>query len=225
MNQESTYTRIERSLFKDKADAARILSPRELEIKTRMMLCVSRLMDNPMLEDAELVNFLLHGCAGQAAPVSKSQAYRDLAMIRRLVGNIQLAAKSWYRYMIVEGAKKAYEVAIANNDAKGAAAALDKLGKYTRCDKEDDQFDYSQMIPPSFEPSDDVTLLDGLEPVDNLEEKRRQLRTYFKGEAEEATVVENEKLKMKNDDGDTAESPEEILQPDATPADGRLGAR
>ena len=215
MNPENTYTRIERSLFKDKADAARTLSPRELEIKTRMMLCVSRLMDNPMLEDAELVNFL------------KSQAYRDLAMIRRLVGNIQLAAKSWYRYMIVEGAKKAYEVAIANNDAKGAAAALDKLGKYTRCDKEDDQFDYSKMIPPSFEPTDDVTLLDGLEPVDNLEEKRRQLRTYFKGEAEDAAIIENEKLKMKNedDDGDTAESPEEILQPDATPADGHLGAR
>ena len=227
MNQESTYTRIERSLFKDKAEAARTLSPRELEIKTRMMLCVSKLMDNPMLEDAELVNFLLHGCAGQAAPVSKSQAYRDLAMIRRLVGNIQLAAKSWYRYMIVEGAKKAYEVAIANNDAKGAAAALDKLGKYTRCDKEDDQFDYSKMIPPSFEPSDDVTLLDGLEPVDNLEEKRRQLRTYFKGEAEEASIIENEELKMKNDDddGDTTGQYEEVLQPDAAAADGRLGAR
>ena len=227
MNQESTYTRIERSLFKDKAEAARTLSPRELEIKTRMMLCVSRLMDNPMLEDAELVNFLLHGCAGQAEPVGKSQAYRDLAMIRRLVGNIQLAAKSWYRYMIVEGAKKAYEVAIANNDAKGAAAALDKLGKYTRCDKEDDQFDYSQMIPPSFEPSDDVTLLDGLEPVDNLEEKRRQLRTYFKGEAEDAAIIENEKLKMKNedDDGNETGDPEEILQPDAAAADGRLGTR
>ena len=227
MNPETTYTRIERSLFKDKEEAARTLSPRELEIKTRMMLCVSRLMDNPMLEDAELVNFLLHGCAGQAAPVSKSQAYRDLAMIRRLVGNIQLAAKSWYRYMIVEGAKKAYEVAIANNDAKGAAAALDKLGKYTRCDKEDDQFDYSKMIPPSFEPTDDVTLLDGLEPVDNLEEKRRQLRTYFKGEAEEASIIENEELKMKNDDddGDTTGQYEEVLQPDATPADGHLGAR
>lgn len=201
MNQESTYTRIERSLFKDKEQAARTLSPRELEIKTRLMLCVSRLMDDPMTEDAELVNFLLHGCAGQAGPVSKSQAYRDLAMVRRLVGNIQLAAKSWYRYMIVEGAKKAYEVAINNNDAKGAAAALDKLGKYTRCDKEDDTFDYSQMVPPSFEPTDDVTLLDGLEPVDNLEEKRKMLRQYFKGEAEEAQIMKNEEpLEMKNDE-------------------------
>ena len=195
MNPDTTYTRIERSLFKDKADAARTLSPRELEIKTRMMLCVSRLMDNPMLEDAELVNFLLHGCAGQAEPVGKSQAYRDLAMIRRLVGNIQLAAKSWYRYMIVEGAKRAYEVAIANNDAKGAAAALDKIGKYTRCDKEDDTFDYSKMLPPNFEPTDD-----------------------------DAAIIDNGQLTMDND-GNTENHPEEVLQPDATPADGRLGAR
>lgn len=192
MKEDTTYDRIERSLFKDKEEAARTLSVREQEIKRRMMLCVSKKMDDPLVEDTELVNFLIHGCAGQADPVSKSQAYRDIAMMNRLVGNIQLAAKSWYRYMIVEGAKKAYAVAINNNDAKGAAAALDKIGKYTRCDKEDDAFDYSQMIPPSFEPSDDITLVEGLEAVDNVEEKRRQLRAYFKGQAEEATVMKNE---------------------------------
>ena len=192
MKEDTTYDRIERSLFKDKEEAARTLSAREQEIKLRMMLCVSKRMDDPLIEDTELVNFLIHGCAGQADPVSKSQAYRDIAMMNRLVGNIQLAAKSWYRYMIVEGAKKAYAVAINNNDAKGAAAALDKIGKYTRCDKEDDAFDYSQMIPPSFEPSDDITLVEGLEAVDNVEEKRRQLRAYFKGQAEEATVMKNE---------------------------------
>lgn len=192
MKEDTTYDRIERSLFKDKEEAARTLSVREQEIKRRMMLCVSKKMDDPLVEDTELVNFLIHGCAGQADPVSKSQAYRDIAMMNRLVGNIQLAAKSWYRYMIVEGAKKAYAVAINNNDAKGAAAALDKIGKYTRCDKEDDAFDYSQMIPPSFEPSDDITLVEGLEAIDNVEEKRRQLRAYFKGQAEEATVMKNE---------------------------------
>lgn len=192
MKEDTTYDRIERSLFKDQEEAARTLSARELEIKRRMMLCVSKKMDEPLVEDAEMVNFLMAGCAGQAERVSKSQAYRDIAMMNRLVGNIQLAAKSWYRYMIVEGAKKAYDVAINNNDAKGAAACLDKIGKYTRCDKEDDAFDYSQMIPPSFEPSDDVTLVDGLEPVDNVEEKRRQLRAYFKGQAEDAKIMKNE---------------------------------
>lgn len=66
-------------------------------------------------------------------------------------------------------------------DAKGAAAALDKIGKYTRSDKEDEKFDYSQLVPPSFEPSDDVTLLEGLEPIEDLEGTRSEMRSRFKG--------------------------------------------
>ncbi len=172
---QTTYDKIEQSLFKDK-DEIRFLTPREEEIRKRMMLCVAMKMEKPLIEDSELVSFLMNGCGGTTDPISQSQAYRDLGMIHRLVGNISLAAKSWYRYMIVEGAKKAYAMAIDKGDAKGAAAALDKLGKYTRADKEDDKYDFERMIPPSFEPSDDVTLIEGLEPIANLEERRKELR-------------------------------------------------
>jgi len=165
---DTTYDRIERSLFKDRGESALQLSPKEMEIKNRMMLCVSKKMESPLIEDQELVTFLMHGCGGQAEPVSQSQAYRDIGMINRLVGNIQLAAKSWYRYMIVEGGKKAFQLAI------------DKIGKYTRSDKDDDAFDFSQLIPPSFEPSDDVTTLEGIEVIDNLEQRRQELRSLCK---------------------------------------------
>lgn len=193
---DPTYDRIEQVLFKDRDTTALQLSDRELEIKERMMLCVAKKIDDPLTADSELVTFLTGGCGGITKPVSKSQAYRDIAMIDRLVGNIQLAAKSWYRYMIVEGGKKAYQLAIDNNDAKGAAAALDKIGKYTRADKEDDAFDYSQLIPPSFEPSDDVTTLEGLEKIDNLEERRKELRAlcknHFTQKAIDVTPIKEE---------------------------------
>lgn len=193
---DPTYDRIERSLYKDRDDSTTLLSPAEMEIKARMMLCVSKKMESPLIEDTEIVTFLMHGCGGQATPISQSQAYRDIGMLNRLVGNIQLAAKSWYRYMIVEGGKKAFQLAIDNNDAKGAAAALDKIGKYTRSDKEDDSFDYSQLIPPSFEPSDDVTLLEGLEPINDLEQARRDFRETFKSmlnkKAVDTTPIEEE---------------------------------
>ena len=178
---DSTYDRIERALFKDREEASSILSQREMEIKKRMMLCVSKKMEDPLIQDTELVNFLMNGCGGNTDAVSQSQAYRDIGMINRLVGNIQLAAKAWYRYMIVEGGKKAFNMAIDKEDAKGAAAALDKIGKYTRSDKEDEKFDYSQLIPPSFEPSDDVTLLEGLEPIEDLEGTRSEMRSRFEG--------------------------------------------
>lgn len=178
---DSTYDRIEHALFKDREEASSILSQREMEIKKRMMLCVNKKMEDPLIQDTELVNFLMNGCGGNADAVSQSQAYRDIGMINRLVGNIQLAAKAWYRYMIVEGGKKAFNMAIDKEDAKGAAAALDKIGKYTRSDKEDEKFDYSQLVPPSFEPSDDVTLLEGLEPIEDLEGTRSEMRSRFKG--------------------------------------------
>lgn len=186
-----TYEKIERSLYKDRDDSTTQLTARELEIKTRMMLCVSKKMDSPLIEDADIVNFLMHGCGGQADPISKSQAYRDIGMLNRLVGNIRLASKSWYRYIIVEGSKKAYQIAIDQGDAKGAAAALDKIGKYTRADKEDDSFDYSQLIPPSFEPTDDVSVLEGIEPIDNLEEYRKNFRSTFKSMlTKQSTTIE-----------------------------------
>lgn len=192
---ETTYDRIERALYKDPDDST-YLTAREQEIKKRMMLCVAKKMDSPLIEDADIVSYLMHGCGGNATPVSQSQAYRDVAMMNRLVGNIQLAAKSWYRYMIVEGAKKAYQLAIDNGDAKGAAANLDKIGKYTMADKEDNRFDYDKMIPPSFEPSDDATLIEGIEPIENLEERRRELRRLARnlamGKAEEAEIVTGE---------------------------------
>lgn len=192
---DTTYERIERALYKDKEEAELMLTPREQEIRERMMLCVAKKMDSPLIEDSELVTFLMHGCGGAATPVSQSQAYRDIGMINRLVGNIQLAAKNWYRYMIVEGAKKGYQLAIDNGDAKGAAANLDKIGKYTMADKEDSRIDFGKMIPPSFEPSDDVTTLEGIEQIDNLEERRKELRelarSMAKSQAVDAEIIKD----------------------------------
>lgn len=173
--------RIIQYLYKDRAECEKVLTPAEMVIKQRYELCITRMMDHPLESDKMVIDFLMHGCNGLTSPVGKSQAYRDLAVITRLVGNIQLAAKSWYRHMIVEGSKRIYEKALASNDFKGAAAALDKLGKYTRCDKDDDVMDWSEMLPPVFEPSDDITLLEGLTPIapDKLEAERSRLRNLF----------------------------------------------
>ena len=96
--------------------------------------------------------------------------------------------------MIVEGCKTGYQIAVEERDAAGVAANMDKIGKYTRADKEDDAFDYSQMLPPSFEPTDDVTVLEGLEDIPDLEAERKAFRARFKGNmykgAEEAVTGE-----------------------------------
>jgi len=176
----SVYEKVERCLFMSPQEAEKYLTLNQLEVKNRLMLCTSILMNDPLKQDTELVNFLMGGCGGECRPISQSQAYRDMAALRKIVGSIQLSSKAWYRYMIVEGAKQGIEIAKTKDDAKGIAANLDKIGKYTRADKEDDIFDWSQMLPPVLEPTDDVTVLDGIEPIENIEEKRKQFRALFK---------------------------------------------
>ena len=83
-----------------------------------------------MTADKDLIAFLMAGCDGSCEPVSQATAYRDLAAIRRLVGNVQLAGKNWYRYMVIEAAKEGIRIAREAKDPKGIAANADKIGKY-----------------------------------------------------------------------------------------------
>ena len=175
----NVYEKIQQHLYEDTETALQYLTPTEIEIKKRVMVCVAKIMDEPMIQDKDMVKFLMNGCGGKTEQVGQSQAYRDIAAIRKILGNIQLASKSWYRYIIIEGAKEGFDIARVEKDAKGMASCLDKIGKYTRADREDDPFDFSQLIPPSFEPTNDVTVMEGFEKIDNLEEERKKFRELF----------------------------------------------
>lgn len=190
---EDPFKKIESALYLKDSEAEQMLTPYENERRKRWVFCISQKMEDPLLPDKKLVEMLEAGFAGQFSPVAKSTAYRDLAAVNKLVGNIQLAAKNWYRYMIIEGAKKAYEIAKTNNDGKGMSAALDKIGKYTMADKPDNDFDWSQMIPLDIEPAADPDLLENVEKIDNIEQRRRELRALFKADMiKNATDVKDE---------------------------------
>ncbi len=192
-NTDDAFKKIESALYLRDSEASEILTPSENERRKRWIWCISQKMEDPLIPDKEIVDQLEAGYAGLFYPVAKSTAYRDLAAVAKITGSIQLAAKNWYRYMIVEGAKKAYEIAKTKSDGKGMAAALDKIGKYTMSDKPDNDFDWSQMIPLDIEPAADPDLLENVETIDNIDQRRRELRELFKGEmVKNATDVEDE---------------------------------
>lgn len=179
MNDES-FKKIESALYLKDSEAAEKLTPYENERRKRWVFCLSQKMDDPLISDKTLVEELEAGYAGLFSPVAKSTAYRDIAAVHKIIGNIRLASKNWYRYMIIEGAKKAYQIAEIKQDGKAMAAALDKIGKYTMADKPDNDFDWSQMIPLDIEPAADPDLLENVEPIENIEQRRRELRALFK---------------------------------------------
>lgn len=185
---EDSFKKIESVLYLPEREASTQLTPFENERRKRWLFCVNKKMDDPLIPDRLLIDQLTYGIPEQFEAVSKSTAYRDIAAVSKIVGNISLHSKNWYRYMIIEGAKEAYDIAKIAGDGKGMAAALDKIGKYTMADKPDNDFDWDQMLPPILEPSNDVTLLEGIEPIDNLEERRKELRTLFKQEMKTSAI-------------------------------------
>lgn len=191
---DDAFKKIESVLYLPDSEAAEQLTPFENERRKRWVYCIQQKMEDPLKPDKTLVDELTTGFSGVYSPVSKTTAYRDIAAVQKIIGNIQLAAKNWYRYMIIEGAKKAYQIAEKNRDGKGMAAALDKIGKYTMADKPDNDFDWEQMVPLDIEPSADPSLLENVEQIDNLEQRRRELRALWKGnmqkEATDATTEE-----------------------------------
>lgn len=182
-------------LFKDVDTLGTALTTAERDLKVRLEVCISKLLDAPMTPDRELVEFMMCGCNSVCRALSQSQAYRTMGVIRTLVGDMQTAGKQWQRYMLVEAAKDGYNKACQAQDWKAAASFLDKIGKYTRLDKDDEQADWSTMRPPSFEPTDDYTVVEGIEKQSkkHIEARRQQLRKQLLGEdVEDAHYTEVE---------------------------------
>ena len=179
-NKNEALKKITNALFLPEAEAQNMLTAYQLERKNRLMFCVSKIMSNPMTPDREIVEFLMGGCGGNCTAISQTQAYRDLSSLIQIVGNVKNASKAWIRYTIAEATKETYAIAKEKGDSKGMNGAVANLGKYTRADKNDDAFNFDDMLPPVFEPTDDVTVLGDIEVIPNLEKRRQELRALLK---------------------------------------------
>ncbi len=197
---ESAFIKIQNNLFRPKEEIIDKFSERELLRKARIMFCVTKKMEDPFITDKELVNFLTSGCEGTLPNVSPSTAYRDIAAVTRITGNVQLAAKDWYRYMIIEGGKRGVALAEKLGDPKGVAANLNVIGKYTQADKDDIQHFFDMMVPPDYEITGDPAVLDELEDNEtkriDYDKRRRELRDLYKS----GSVVDIETVYVTDDE-------------------------
>jgi hypothetical protein len=191
MTKPTTLDKIQEALLSPPHKTVK-LDKREQAIRERYEKAFSFWQQNPHLPDKKIVNFLVNQCG-----VSRSLAYLDLRNIKYLLGCVRTLSKEWYRHMVIEMCRSAYSIAKIKRDAKAMALAADKIGKYAKLDKdEDDPLPWDQLIPPNFEPKPDVNIL-GIKPVSNLEEYRKKLRRkylakYDPNHFQEAVVVDNE---------------------------------
>ena len=186
--------KIKRNLFRPKQEIVEEFSQAEYERKKRIMLAVTLKIDDPIISDKEIVDYLKTGCGGASDPVSASTAYRDLLLIRNITGNIKLASKDWERYMVIETAKS--EIAKhRGKDGKAVAALLKVIVQARQLDQDDKENFFDLMVAPDYEITGDPEVLGDLEGDEvakkvDYDKRRSELRELYKsGEIEDIETI------------------------------------
>jgi len=131
------------------------LTPSQLEQNRRYELAITYLLDNPTHSDHLLRDHLI-----QTFQISHRQAYYDIAEIKKHIGNIKNAGKEWFRHVAITMSLETYNKAKEANSLKSMNAAIANLIKAAKLDKEDQEdFNWERIIPPTFEPSPDISIL------------------------------------------------------------------
>lgn len=178
MQGDKLVAKMHEHLFSPKATQLEVFSDKELEVVTRFRAAVSKWYDDPWLEEMEIRNFLMN-----QFNISESQAYRDIPKIKYLFGNVNFTAKEFYRMRankLIEEARSEIDTAETMLDIHRAQAKIKAsmaYGKNNKLDKEDKFMPlWDDIQIPDYSPTSDVSVLEGLKPIPDLEKKKQQLR-------------------------------------------------
>lgn len=147
----------------------------------------------PRKKDLEIVQELEY-----RYKISKSAAYEDIRIIKRLLGDLAKTTKDYHRYKFCQMIDETFEMARRIKDARAMGAAANYYGKYTQLDKEDilDK-GYDKIIVQPFEPTDDPTVL-GIKPIPNVRDRiKSKIQQYWSDDIED---VDFEEVEFNEDD-------------------------
>lgn len=162
------------------------LSPKELVTKQQVEDCYTKWLSMPQLTDQQMRNYLM-----EQYHLTSNKASQLVKATQMVCGTVTTAAKEWQRYTVIHMLKTAAQRAMASDDYNALIRAADVLGKYTGLDKEElTRVDWESIVPPTFEPTVDATVL-GIATVDDPQTVRQQLEREF-GVQQEANPAGNQ---------------------------------
>jgi hypothetical protein len=186
MSKPHTLDKLKIALFEGKKDG---LSESDLNVLRRYKAGFTAWLDEPTMRDSEMRVFLIANYH-----VSESQAYRDIANLKFLLGNVRNANKEWQRYKVIDMLDEAYNRAKEANDVKAMVMAADKLGKYTQLDQKDDEvMPWEEIIPQTYEVTSDPSVL-GITPIPNHRKKITDLLKKYSDDIEFEDMREYKEL-------------------------------
>lgn len=179
MNPE-VVSRTQRFLFASMEEMEEAHIPRPVQERLlRMRDIYNWWLLNPRLLDNAVVAEIM-----SRHHVSRTQAYEDLRLIKICLGNLNQCTADYYRYVFLQRAEEAFQMARDKGDPRAFAQALATFGKYTRLDLPDGNApDYSQIVPQQFEITADPEAA-GFRRIPDLEKKvRKMLASYIQDTA------------------------------------------
>ncbi len=150
----------------------------------------AKLLETPDMPDRDIVYYMINQYG-----ISLSQSYENISTIKSVLGNVRNASKEWHRYTVIKMLKEAFKLAKDNNRYKEMIMAADKLGKYTKLDKDEiDEIPWDKILPPAWEPTADPSVLNISIP-DNLDDYKKKLKQKYlrdKNVQDAQIIAENE---------------------------------
>jgi hypothetical protein len=196
MEGDKLLSKMHDHLFASKSTQLNVFSDVELKVVSRFRAAVTKWYDDPWMTEMDIRNFLMN-----EYQISESQAYRDIPKIKYLFGNVNFTSKEFYRMRankLIEEARQEIDDAESNLEVNKALAKIKAAmayGKNNKLDKEDKFMPlWDDIQIPDYSPTSDVSVIEGLKPIPNLEEKKRLLRIEL-GLAQEIIDVPFEEMK------------------------------
>lgn len=162
------------------------LRPQQIERILRVREYYNYWLRYPTVRDKEIVSKL---CEQFNLP--RHIAYRDLAIIKTLLGDLGKTSKDFVRFQFNEMLRDTYDMAKRDHNVDAMQKCLNLMGKYNKLDK-DDILDnrWDLITPQTFELTDDPSVI-GFKPIPNIREKiKAKLHQYWHDGIEDVQYVE-----------------------------------
>ena len=162
---------VKQDLFTDRKELERKYDAQRVERLMRLRAMYELMLSRPEIKERQVIDEMR-----VRYPVSGSQLYEDLAVIKQVLPRISEASRAFHRHRYNEMILEVYQKAKEKDDLKTMEKAATSYAKYNRIDTDDEPEDnYAQIALQPFTPSSDPRLI-GMEPIPNLDEVQRRLR-------------------------------------------------
>lgn len=150
------------------------LTDNEKELKLIIERVFTKWLNDPFKTDVDMRAFLK-----REYDFDNQKCYRIMWMVKSLLGNVKNAAKEWQKYKILKALEDVYMRAKNQGNLIAEIAALEKMGKFCKLDKDDDeQMGFDKVFVQNWRFVTNIQVI-GLPPIKDLDQLKQKMREKY----------------------------------------------